>query len=196
MPNISVNVSGYGPAQRWYPDAVITDNGGPFDMTSSVAYARYVGHTDRDITAGELYGYIHGVAAVAGGGGESLNWAEFAIAEGAEPTSAFQASLNLTIRKAVSVNTEALNAGAGTVNVAKAISGFVIPRDIGLWIIAATAYQTTNMALRFPSGADVFGYVRSRAACRPSLNLNTPLAFTTGAPVAALVPYLSFKDAS
>lgn len=165
-----------------------TDNAGPHVMTSSTAYARHVGSGDDPLTELDVVGFIHGVAAVAGGGGGGLNWAEFAIATSPSP-SRMPANLNLTIHGFAAVTAEALAAGAGSAMVRKAITGLRIPPDSHLWVLTATAFEVVNMTMRYAQ-ADSQGRFRTRAACRPSLNLGAPLAFATTAPVAASVMLL------
>jgi len=175
--------------QKFFPDAGTFESGGPLTMTSSRSYARYVGQAPRDITAADLHIYLHSGAAVAGAGGASLNWAEAAIASGPVPT-ALQASLNLTILAAVSFDAEAQALSATTL-ITKTVSSFSLAKDLGIWLITACAYETTNKSMRFVLGADVVGMSRLRSSCQPSANLNTPLAFTTTAPVASVQPYLT-----
>jgi hypothetical protein len=177
--------------QKFFPDADVVETGGPMAMTSSRAYARYVGQAPRTITAADLHAYIHGAAAVAGAGGATLNWAEVAIASGPISTS-LQASLDLTLLAYAPITAEAVAAASSTL-ASKAVSGFSLGKDLGIWVIVACAFQTTNMSMRYVLGTDVQGYARTRNSCQPSLNLNTPLAFTTVAPTAALVPYLAVQ---
>lgn len=175
--------------QKFFPDAGTAESAGPLTMTSLRSYARYVGQSPRLITSADIHCYIHGVAAVAGAGGASVNWAEVAIASGPIATS-LQASLNLTILAYASITAEAV-ASSSTNLVSKAVSSFSLSPDLGIWLIVATAFETTNMSMRYVYGTDIRGLTRIRSSCQPSANLNTPLAFTTTAPTAALVPDLS-----
>ncbi len=186
MPRFGIGFGG-GRGRKILPDE-LGDSLGPHAMVSSTAYARYVGPTDDPLTELDVAGYIHGVAAVAGGGGAALNWAEFAIAISANPAR-MAANLDLTILGTADVTNEALNAGAGSAIKRKTILGLRIPAGAHLWVLASTAFQTTNMTMRY-ANSDGQGRWRTRAACQPSLNLNAPLAFATTAPAAAAVMLL------
>lgn len=183
MPRFGIGFGG-GRGRKILPDELI-DTLGPHAMVSSTAYARYVGHTDDPLTELDVVGFIHGAAAVAGGGGAGLNWAEFAIAISGNPAR-MPANLDLTILGTADVTTEALNAGAGSALKKKTIAALRIPAGAHLWVLASTAFQTTNMTMRY-GNSDGQGRFRTRAACRPSLNLNAPLAFATTAPTVASV---------
>lgn len=179
-------VTGQG---QFFPPGVDA-SGGPLTMVAGKAYAYYVGQAPRNLTAMDLHCYIHGVAAVAGGGGAALNWAEVAIASGPKPSS-LQANVNLTVLAYASIDTEA-KAGATTL-VSKAVSAFSLARDLGMWVVVAASYQTTQASLRFSNGSDVTGLLRTRSACQPSANINAPLAFATAAPTGATVPWVRLQ---
>ena len=161
--------------QKLFP-APTTDDTGSMTTTAGRAYAMYMGQAPRNLTSIDVAFYIHGVAAVAGGGGASVNWAEIAIATGAFENFTGGTSTDLTILAYTSIDTEAKI--AATAGYQKTLTA-TITRGQSMWIVIAGSYETTQMSLRTRDGADIEGYGRIRAATQPSLNLSTPLAFTT-----------------
>ncbi len=143
--------------------------------TSGRAFARYVGQAQRDLTTIDVMTYL-GTAAVAGGGGAALNWAEIALATGALETIAAGGNTDLTIRAYADMNAEALAAASNVIE--KTLAGLAITAGTGLWVITAEAYQTTQLGMRAWDGVDLTGRQRHRDACQPSLNVGAALAFT------------------
>ncbi len=177
--------------QSLYFPGVMTDvTAGPLTATSGQCYARYVGQAPKLFTAADVRFFLHGAAAVAGGGGDSLNWAEVGIATGT-PTG------DLTILAAVTISAEAV-ASSSTGAYVKALSSFSVAQGLGMWIVTGGAYETTQVSYRYPPDTDVLNVVKIRAATRPTLNLNTPLTFTDAAtlPNGAASPWLRLKITS
>jgi hypothetical protein len=171
------HVGAYAPS---YPDTV--HDTGALLSTAGRCYAYYAGTAPRDLTSIYVAAYM-GTAAVAGGGGAALNWAEIGIAVGTLEADAAGAATDLTIRGYASINAEAI---AGAANFAeKEIAGINIPAGTGLWVVVAASYQTTQAGFRSFDGVQP-NIGRFRAACQPSLNLGVPLAFTDAAYVVAI----------
>ena len=155
--------------------------------TAGKCYARYLGRWSVPLTTIDLLFYIHGVAAVAGGGGPTLNWAELAI--GTSPTTdIFSTNINLTALAYVSIDTEAKI--ASTTCYKKTLSGIIIPANTDMWIMIAGSYQTTQMSLRSCSVPDIRGAGRTKTSYQPSLNIGSAQAFTGTPGVGLTIPWL------
>lgn len=138
-------------------------------LTSQTAYAYYVDRAGEALSSIDLGVYVSGTAAVGTG------WAEIAIAKGS--WSILQASVNLTMLGYADIDAE-VKTGA-TANYTKTVSGISIAPEDDLWVVVASSHATTQASLRIFNGdGDRQGLHRRRANCRPSTNLNTPLAFT------------------
>lgn len=143
---------------------------GSLTCTADTMYAYYIGTPRKYLTAIDAGFYVHGVAAAGAG------WAEIAIATGVF-ASARQASVDLSIRGYASIDGEVKT--ASTDGYAKSLTGLAnISPSSDLWLLVACNYATTQASFRIIGEGDQAGVGRRRVGGgRPSLNLNTPLAF-------------------
>lgn len=135
-------------------------------VVSQTAYAKYVGSWSQPLSSLDVELFIHGTVAAGAG------WAEVAVAIGDYTAKA--AATNLTILGYADVDAEVKV--ASTRIETKTISGISIPARKDIFVIYASSHATTQASLR-TDVPDFHGDVRTRAACRPSTNLNTALQF-------------------
>lgn len=155
-------------------------------LASGRAYARYIGVHPIALASVRVWTGTSSTAAVAGAGGAGLNWAELAIATSGAPDSQVT-TVTLTALGSASIDTE-VRAGSQT-TIHKTITVYIPPLT-HMWLIMASAYETTQVTPRVPQGADYMGLAALRDAYQPSLNIGTPLAFTTDPTHAVVVPSL------
>lgn len=153
---------------------------GPFTPISAKCYALYLGEARRNLSSIRVALYIHGVAAVAGGGGAALNWAEIGIATGTLEDNAGKASTTLTVKGYASIDTEARTAATAVVE--KNITGISIAEGEGMWQVFASTYETLPMNLRYIGAAgNISGEYRAKTTTQPSLIVGVPTAFVDDA---------------
>lgn len=164
----------------------ITDATGSLILTSGRAYAFYIGEVPKALTSILATYYLSGAAAVAGGGGAALNWAEMAIATGT--LGSMEASTSLTVLGSASFNANAV--GGVTQWYGTSITA-TIPARTGLWLIMASAYETTQVSVRVPTNfINARGYARTANAFQPSANVGTPTAFAATVTTGTVVPIM------
>jgi hypothetical protein len=164
----------------------VTDSTGSLTLTSGRAYAMNIDRVPEDLSSILATYYLHGVAAVAGAGGASVNWAEVAIATGT--LAQMLVNTDLTVLGFTSINANAVAAATqwyGTVITAS------IPANTDLWLILAAAYETTQLSVRVPTNfLNARGYARTVNAFRPSLNIGTPTTFAGTVTTGTIVPIM------
>lgn len=156
--------------RKFFPE-ILEAQSGPVTLTAGLAIARYLGQAPKNFTSCDAQFYVHGVAAAGAG------YAEIALASGPIPTQ-LVASLSLTALAYASIDTEVKI--AATVLYNKALSGFAMTRDLGMWLILGCSYATTQASFRFGTSTsiDVNAQVRTRAAYQPSANIGTARTFS------------------
>lgn len=133
---------------------------------SGICHAVYCGKAPKDLSSVDVGVFLAGPAAA------TITYAEIGVATG-EFTSLSNATLQIKGFASIAVE-----AAIGTVTVyKKTISGLVIPKGTDLWAVAA-ASATTQPTYRVLPASDFNGICQTRAATRPSTNLNTDLAFS------------------
>jgi hypothetical protein len=166
MPNLSLNIAGAPGVSRDLQTPTWASTGSALAVPDR-CYAQYVGQVPFALSEIDLSIYVQGSPAAGAG------YAELGLATSDDASNA--ANINLTIVGYVSIDAEVK--GVSTVIYTKTLSGINVPAGKDLWVVVAASYATTQPTFRFPSEGDLHGYGRTRAACRPSTNLNTPLAF-------------------
>lgn len=175
---------------KWLGTA-ITDATGSLTLTAGRAYAYYIGEVPKALTSILGTYYLHGVAAVAGGGGASVNWAEIAIATGTLTDMA--ASINLTVLGSASINANAVAAATQWYGTTITCT---IPARTDLWVIVASSYETTQMSVRVPTNfINGRGYARTANSFQPSLQVGTPTAFAATVTTGTVVPIMGAQYA-
>jgi hypothetical protein len=165
---------------------IITDATGSLVLTSGRAYAQYLGEVPKALTSILATYYLHGVSAVAGGGGASVNWAEVAIATGT--LGEMEASTSLTVLAYTSINGNVT--AAGTQWYGTSITA-TVPARTGLWLVFASAYETTQVSVRIPTNfLNARGYARTANAFQPSAQIGTPTAFAATVATGTAVPIM------
>lgn len=167
MPNFAKNfAAALGSHRAPSPPSIATNN---VTVTAATAYAVYVGRFDAHLSSFDLLPFVRGTVAVGAG------WGEVALARGVYTSLA--GSTNLTILGYADIEAETKIAATRVVK--RTLTGLNIPAGTDLWAIVACSHATTQASFQaLPT--DFWGYARIRANCRPSANLNTPLAFTNG----------------
>lgn len=120
----------------------------------------------------------------------TMTWGEWAIATGTFTT---MSTSTLTIRGYVD-STANWTSGAGVYKQTIPVTGADIAAGTDIWVIYAAAFTAGAPTLRVSNLADQFDSraMQIRVGCRPSANLNTPLAFAADlAGVAA--PWVAFS---
>lgn len=160
------------------------ENTGSMTTVAATCYAQYWGRWSIPLTAMDVYTYIHGVAPTVTG------YCEIGIAT-STAADLYTASVSLTILASASIDTEVK--AAATASARKSLTGVSIPAFRDIWVVIAGSYDTTQAQFRTPGagGGDTRGYARTRAACQPSTNLNTALAFAWTVGAALVVPEMS-----
>lgn len=187
MPSLSTSLANADAGVEVYTPIAAGDTGS-LTFVAGTAYALHLGLSRKAVAQVLAQFYQHGVSAVAGASGVSLNWAEVAIATGDPGQMA--ANANLTIRGYASINAQAI--ASATEWRSSLVSGLSIPKGHNMWVVIACSYETTQMACRIPLGyVNGRGYARTRAACQPSLNVGTALAFAGTVGAGTVVPMMS-----
>lgn len=149
-------------------------NDSPSDelWVSGTCEARYVGRWPGPIRQAGLWIRISLPAAVAGAGGDSLNWSEIALGTGAQ--SGATSNLTLTPQAFANINADVVGGVRATF---RYVVDCNIPPDTDLWVMVAAAYETTMPTFMRALGTANRGFERL-ATLRPSTAIGVPTAFT------------------